>query len=177
MLIGALLGFLALGLSFNLFIFPAVNPDCCPDPKLVHLVGAGSMVFGVLATGAFLRWFFRSSYGLALLPEGIQLSTGGTRCFVAWDVVKGVALVKRPLIGLCMALLVTDVDHVVTTPFMRQLLRQTGRKTGWHFLWPLWGHTLPVTQSRVPDLQLFRPSPRATQDRLQDRATGGADRP
>jgi hypothetical protein len=146
MVIGALLSLLSLGLSFDLFIFPSVNPDCCPDPRPVQLMGAAFMAFGVLGTGAFLRWFLRSAYGLALLPEGVLLSTGSTRCFVAWDVIQAVGVVKRPLAGKCMALQVTDIDHVQTTPLMRHLLRESGRRTGRIFLWPLWGHALPVTR-------------------------------
>jgi hypothetical protein len=45
-----------------------------------------------------------------------------------------------------LGLRLTEIDHLPTTPLQGRWLKYTRATSGWHFLWPLWWHTLSLRQ-------------------------------
>jgi hypothetical protein len=135
----------------------SVDPISLADPQFVQIQAAAGIALFMPLTGLLLWWYSREPYGLVLLPDGVLLAVGTMRCFVPWDVMERVALVKVRRLGLCLGIKVsrpslclgiqvTDLDRVQTAAWYWRLLKRAGAKTGWHCLWLLWGYTLPIRQ-------------------------------
>jgi hypothetical protein len=135
-------------LSFNLLIVPWLDPGSFRHPSAVMLLGAFSMPIGLLGTVRFLHWTFVTPPGLAFLPEGLLLSNGRTGRFVAWDWMEQVARVKQRSVVVLysLGLRLTDVDELPLPASQRRWVKYSHRSSGWHCLWPLWWHTLPLPQ-------------------------------
>ncbi len=160
LVVGVLAGLFLNGVSFDLLIRASLHPTLFPDPWLARMLGGFALTLGLLGTGICLRWSFLCPPGLALLPEGLLLSTGMGQWFIAWEWMEQVALVKFRFLGgyRPLGLRLIEVDQLPIAAWRRRRLRCSRARSGWHCLWPLWCYTLPSRQIAFL-VNLYRQNP------------------
>jgi len=143
-LMGAMVG---VGLWWCAVTLTIVKPIPGLDPSPVRFLISTCLGLFVLAAAMSVRAFRRSSHYLAFLPDGVMWSVPGMGCFVPWEVIQEVRLVKFRLLGragpLFLGIRVTETDRVHGSVLVRRRIRYRGARGLWHCLWPIGILALP----------------------------------
>jgi hypothetical protein len=124
--------------------FAQPNFDPYPSPwRIFTSMGLGYAV--LLAASAVSA--LRPGYYLALLPEGVMWTHPGMGCFVPWEVIQEVRLIRHRLLGrpgpLCLRIRVTETDRVEASALVRRRIRSGSAAGHGRCVWPIGQVALP----------------------------------
>ena len=120
----------------------------------------------LLSVGVCLRWLFSSTRGVAVLREGVWLSSGKLRCFLPWDTIEEVSAFRLPLLAgrgpNCLVVRLLTVEPLATCGLGQRRLKRLHALLGWHLFVPPLAYTLPSAQlAHLLELYLEDPELRA----------------
>jgi hypothetical protein len=139
MLMAMLLG----GLTVYLLILTSPQWNYSPNPTPWRIIAAMGLGYTALLTANAVP-ALRRGYYLALLPEGVMWSHPGMSCFVPWEVIREVRLIKLGRLGpLCLGIRVTETDRIEAAALTRRRIRTSSARGLWHCVWPIGQVALP----------------------------------
>jgi hypothetical protein len=165
-LVPLLLSMWLIGMSLNLVIFSQVHPPLAPVEATASGHRLFSLFVALLGTGTCLRWLISSNHGVAVLRNGVWISSGKLRCFLPWETIEAVSAFHLPLLAgrgpNCLGVRLRTVEPLGSCGLGRRRLERLHALIGWHLLVPPGARTLSNLQlAQLLQMYLQEPEMRA----------------